>query len=130
MRGQLLIQHNLFGYRHAATPLGGPVRHREARTLQFGEPPLLEGDELGVTDSGLGRAPIGRDVLLTPFTHPPTELVEVAHMNSPVSPRAPALRVNVSRVADNPSGSRRRGWLYRDSQDSVVSSQNPTAPCS
>ena len=45
-------------------------------------------------------------------------------------PRRPTRESNWSRVAESPSGSRRSGWLYRDSQDSVVSSQNPTAPCS
>ena len=38
--------------------------------------------------------------------------------------------MRAARVADGPSGSRRRGWLARDSHDSAVSSQNPMAPCS
>ena len=131
MRGQFLVQHNLFGDRHAAAPLGRPVRHRIAHGVQFGEPPLLELDEFGVADSGLGGAPLGWDVRLAPGPNLGTELLEVgAHVYNPVSPRVPTVWVRWSRVADSPNGSRRSGWLYRDSQDSVVSSQNPTAPCS
>ena len=131
MRGQFLIEHNLFGHRHAAAPLGRPVRHRVPGLVQFGEPPLLERDEFGVADSGLGCAPIGGDVRGTPGPNLGTELLEVgAHVYNPVSPRVPTVWVRWSRVADSPNGSRRSGWLYRDSQDSVVSSQNPTAPCS
>ena len=51
--GQLLVQHNLLGNRHAAAPFVGPVRHRVPGAVQFGEPGLLEADELLVADAGL-----------------------------------------------------------------------------
>ncbi len=83
--------------------------------MQFGEPGLLEADELLVVDAGLGGAPVGRDVLGAPGPHSGAELVEVGglfvHANSPVNPLPPTLPVSTSRVADSPSGSRRSGWL-------------------
>jgi hypothetical protein len=60
--GQLLVQHNLLGNRHlpfcssraqSTAPFGGPVRHRVSGAVQFGEPGLLEADELLVADAGL-----------------------------------------------------------------------------
>ena len=39
---KFLIQHDLFGHRQAAAPFARPVRHREPRGVQLGEPRLLE----------------------------------------------------------------------------------------
>ncbi len=110
--GQLLIQHDLLGDRHAAAPLPWPVRYREACGVQFCEPCLLESGEFLVADPGLSGPPVRRDVLVTPGPHGGPELVEIGrHAYNPVRPPPPARRVNSSRVADNPSGSRRCGWL-------------------
>ena len=129
--GQFLIQHDLFGHGQATAPFAGPVRYGESRAVQFGEPGLLESDEFLLADAGLCLSPILRDVLFAPGPHGRAELGQIgAHAYRPVRPPPPTRRVSRSRVADNPSGSRRSGWLWRDSHDSVVSSQNPTAPCS
>ena len=113
VRGQLLVQHDLFGDRHPAAPLGGPVRHRVSGAVQFGEPRLLEADEFVVVDAGLSPPPVGGDVLGTPRPHLVAKLfrLSVGHANSPVKPVPPTLLVSRSRVADSPSGSRRSGWL-------------------
>ena len=61
VRGQLLVEHDLLGHRHSAAPFARPVRYGEARTVQFGEPGLLEGDELlvGSTPFGPGANRVG-----------------------------------------------------------------------
>jgi hypothetical protein len=136
VRRKFLVQHDLLAHRHPATPLARPVRHGETRGVQLGEPRLLVGDELFVTHPGLGAPPVGRHVRPAPVTDVDAELREVRGHDttsrvspySPVKPREPRLSVSRARVAESPNGSRRSGWLYRDSQDSVVSSQKPTAP--
>ncbi len=74
--GKLLIQDDLLGNRHPAAPFARPVRYREARTAQLGEPPLLERDELLVADIGLRSSPVCGDVLVAPRSHRGAELVE------------------------------------------------------
>ena len=137
--GQLLIQHDLLGDRHAAAPLARPVRHGVARGVQLGEPRTsgIATNSSSPTPVWAG-APIGGDVRLAPGPHAAARNSSRSasraisrFVYNPVSPRAYRRGGSAwSRVADNPSGSRRSGWLYRDNHDSVVSSQNPTAPCS
>ena len=91
--GQLGVEHDLPVDRHPAAPFGRPVRDRVPGPVQFGEPGLLEGDELLVAGPGLGGAPVGGHVGATPLPHGGPEVVEVGgHRrceNSPVSPRRP-----------------------------------------
>ena len=110
--GQFGVEDDLLGDRHATAPLAWPVRYSEARRVQLGEPRLLKPGEFLIADPGLSRPPIARDVLLTPGTDVGAEPLEIGrHAYSPVRPPLPARRVSSSRVADNPSGSRRSGWL-------------------
>ena len=109
--GQFLVQHDLLGHRHAAAPFARPVRHREARAVQFGEPGLLEADELVVADAGLGRPPVARDVLFAPAAHLCAELELGRSRVQTRQPGSPDRRVSTSRVADSPNGNRRSGWL-------------------
>ena len=112
--GKLGVEHDLLGHAHATAPLRRPVRHGVTRGMQLAEPPLLEAREFFVVDAGLGRAPVRRDVFGAPVPHGGAKVVEISalrHAYNPLSPDRPARRVNSSRVADNPSGSLRSGWL-------------------
>ena len=128
--GQFGVEDDLLGDRHATAPLAWPVRHSEARRVQLGKPRLLKPGEFLVADPGLSRPPIARDVLLTPGT-------DVGAERS----RSAVTRTTLSGRRCPPDGSARRGSPTipavadaaagcSGSHDSVVSSQNPTAPCS
>ena len=98
VRRQFLVQNDLLGNRHPAAPLLWPVRNRETRAAQFGEPGFLKRDELLVGDTGLGLPPIGGHMLSTPRTHRGAKLL-VGHNVA-----------GSSSAADRPTGSR-SGWL-------------------
>ena len=86
-----------------------PVRHGVARGVQFGEP-RTSGTRTNSSslDAGLGRAPIGWDVLLTPGAHAGAELVEVGcHAYNPRetgSTRADGSARRASRTARGAAG--------------------------
>ena len=67
------------GDRHAAAPLGRPVRHRVPGRPQPLEPVLLEGDELVLGHAGLRGAPPLGHVGATPRPHLRPEVGEIAH---------------------------------------------------
>ena len=98
-------------------------------------------DAAWVARAGLVGPPARWHVLAAPLGHVGAEPVEcrrdrhghaevARRPNNPVRPRRPIRSVNATRVAARPSGSRRSGWLWRDTHDRVVSSQKPMAPCS
>ena len=67
---QLLVEHDLLGGRHAAAPLGRPVRHGVPGGPQLLEPVLLEGDELVLGHAGLRVPPPVGHVRATPVRAP------------------------------------------------------------
>ena len=73
MGGELLVEHDLLGGRHAAAPLAGPVRDGVTGRPQLLEPRLLERDELLVGRPGLVTPPAGRDLLAAPAAAPRRE---------------------------------------------------------
>jgi hypothetical protein len=86
VRGQFLVEHDLFGNGHlpccssrpqSTAPFAGPVRYRVSGSVQFGEPGLLEADELRVPGTGLRLTPIPRNVLFAPRPDGRAELVEI-----------------------------------------------------
>ena len=110
--GQFGVEDDLLARPACHRPTRVASAAREARRVQLGKPRLLKPGEFLVADPGLSRPPIARDVLLTPGTDVGAEPVEIGrHAYNPVRPPLPARRVSSSRVADNPSGSRRSGWL-------------------
>ncbi len=75
--GELLVEHDLLGGRHAAAPLGGPVRDGVAGAAELGEPGLLEAHELLVPDAGLGGPPALGHVFAAPVAHRGPELSQI-----------------------------------------------------
>ena len=110
--GQLLVQHDLFGRPTCRRPTRGASAVRRSRRCAVRR----------TTPSGSGRTPRRRRRFAPPASlsgcarrtiraHAAEISSFGGHAYSPVRPPLPARRVSSSRVADRPSGSRRRGWL-------------------
>ena len=93
-----------------AAPLGGPVRHRVSGAAQFGEPGLLEADELLVADAGLRCRQSGGDVRRG-TTSPDRPVAEVVARSSAPRRRSSGIPVRLPLNAQHPPrGARRTAW--------------------